>query len=318
MENFPLAREQQKLRRQGRSLPGPTVRSEAREPQPVKISLMELKGRMAPSAFRDNFAQTLANRAKHGSQHERRRASIMIELLAKIEDGTISKRFLEAHPTIIVDVDGDIYDAVGNASKGAYIKDLQSTVPAEISFDRSDEEEEPPNVAPHEEGRGDECDSGGGRDARCSRRAQEQDRAHVIQGPEDSQTQPSQPEEEKEGQRCLSVGEEVKGAGELAQVPSVQLKPEVKAHPPQAQRQQGEELSHRLIGHQAQNVRPKGEADEEEVGSCPEEERGARGEPVGGEGDAGPEKGQENQNESGEQGIHCDMSDASDGVVILT
>ena len=56
---FPMARKQQQLRKQGRSMPPPEVRRPAREPQPVIVSLTELQERGKPGPFRDNYARML-------------------------------------------------------------------------------------------------------------------------------------------------------------------------------------------------------------------------------------------------------------------
>ena len=52
----------------------------------------------------------------------------------------INKYFIEDHPRLLIDPDGDVYDTPDGRSKGKRIAELKSSTPATIEFDNSDEE----------------------------------------------------------------------------------------------------------------------------------------------------------------------------------
>ncbi len=138
MSDFPLARAAQINRKAAQSmgvgsLPGaPKSRNEAREPQPVIIDLRLLDERLK-GLFSDKVVKDLAQTAKTGFPHERRRAAVELETAGKILNKVYDKHFVEDHPSLMFDPGGDVYSVV-DGRKGEFLEDLTTEVIGEVSF----------------------------------------------------------------------------------------------------------------------------------------------------------------------------------------
>ena len=128
MSGFPLAEAAQAARRRGETLPKSKKSfNSAKMPSSVEINLTELKG---------NDLEGLREQARHGNANARREATVKLEML-KAMDGQIDKYFVEDHPRLLVDLDGDIYDTADGRTKGKRIEGLRSSTPAEVPYDDS-------------------------------------------------------------------------------------------------------------------------------------------------------------------------------------
>ena len=96
-------------------------------PAAVEVNLTELKA---------SDLEGLREQARHGNAHGRREATVKLEML-KAMDGQIDKYFVEDHPRLLVDLDGDIYDTADGRTKGKRIEGLRSSMPAEVPYDDS-------------------------------------------------------------------------------------------------------------------------------------------------------------------------------------